>query len=72
MMSITLELPADLETMLAAKAQHQGLSVPDLLLQLARKEAENVTYTHDEIDDFLAADALTPELSYKVQELLRQ
>lgn len=70
-MSITLELPPDLETVLTAKAQHQGLSVLDLLLQLARKEAESGTYTHDEIDDFLKGDVLSPELSSKVQELLR-
>ncbi len=71
-MSITLELPSDLETALTTKAQHQGLSVPDLLLQLARKEAESGTYTHDEIDGFLEADVLSPELSSKVQELRRR
>ncbi len=46
--SITLELPLDLETALTTKAQHQGLSVPDLLLQLARKEAESGAYTSND------------------------
>lgn len=71
-MSITLELPSDLELLLAAKAQHQGLSVPELLLQAARKEAESGTYTPDDIQGFVEADALNPELSTKVQELLRR
>ena len=71
-MSITLELPADLEAMLTVKAQSQGVSMPDLLLQAARKEAESGAYTPSDIQNFLEKDALTPELSRKVQELLRQ
>ena len=69
-MSIIIELPLELETALSAKAHTQGLSVPDLLIQLARREAETSFYTSEDIQGFLEADALPVELSAKVQGLL--
>ena len=70
-MSITLELPTELERVLQAKAQGQGLSVPDLLLRLARTEAESGLYTSDEVQGYMEADVLPAELSSKVQQMLR-
>jgi len=69
-MSITLELPADLESTLVQKARNQGLTLSDFLIQLVRREADSNLYTKQEIDGFMEADALTPELSAKVQRLL--
>ena len=69
-MSITLELPADLESTLVQKARNQGLTLSDFLIQLVRREAESNSYTKQEIDGFMEADAMTPELSAKVQRLL--
>ena len=69
-MSITIELPLSLETVLTTKADIQGLSVPDLLVQLARREAESGYYSSEDIQGFLEADALPAELSAKVQGLL--
>jgi len=69
-MSITLELPADLESTLVQKARNQGLTLSDFLIQLVRREAESNLYTKQEIDGFMEADAMTPELSAKVQRLL--
>ena len=69
-MSITLELPADLESTLVQKARNQGLTLSDFLIQLVRREADSNLYTKQEIEDFMEADAITPELSAKVQRLL--
>jgi len=69
-MSITLELPVDLESTLVQKARNQGLTLSDFLIQLVRREAESNLYTKQEIDGFMEADAMTPELSAKVQRLL--
>ena len=69
-MSITLELPVDLESTLVQKARNQGLTLSDFLIQLVRREAESNSYTKQEIDGFMEADAMTPELSAKVQRLL--
>ena len=69
-MSITLELPKDLESTLVQKARNQGLTLSDFLIQLVRREADINLYTKQEIDGFMEADAMTPELSAKVQRLL--
>lgn len=69
-MSITVELPTELETALRTKAENQGLSVPDFLLLLARQEAESGSYTSEEVSDFLQADVLSTELTAKVHRLL--
>ena len=69
-MSITLELPKDLESTLVQKARNQGLTLSDFLIQLARREADSNLYTKQEIEGFMEADAMTPELSAKVQRLL--
>jgi hypothetical protein len=69
-MTITLELPSDLETVLQQKAQRQGVSMAEFLIDLARLEAEAPLYSHAEIDGFLEVDRLSPELSEKVQGLL--
>ena len=69
-MSITLELPVDLESTLVQKARNQGLTLSDFLIQLVRREADSNLYTKQEIEDFMEADAITPELSAKVQRLL--
>lgn len=69
-MSITLELPKDLESTLIQKARNQGLTLSDFLIQLVRREADSNLYTKQEIEGFMEADAMTPELSAKVQRLL--
>ncbi len=69
-MTVMLELPSDLEAVLQQKASHQGLSVPDFLIRLARMETEEPRYSQAEIDTFLQEDQLSPELSDKVQRLL--
>ena len=69
-MSITLELPKDLESTLIQKARNQGLTLSDFLIQLVRREADSNLYTKQEIEGFMEADAITPELSAKVQRLL--
>ncbi len=71
-MSVTLDLPSDLELVLEKKAQNQGLSMSDFLLRLARQEAESGMYAAAEIAGFLKADCLSPEISAKVQRLLRK
>ena len=69
-MSITLELPKDLESTLVQKARNQGLTLSDFLIQLVRREADINLYTKQEIDGFMEADAMTSELCAKVQRLL--
>ena len=69
MLSIILDLPSELEIVLKTKAQNQGLSMPDFLLQLARKEAESGSYTLEEMHGFFEADVLPVEISKKFQRL---
>ena len=69
-MSITLELPKDLYSTLVQKARNQGLTLSDFLIQLVRREADSNLYTKQEIEGFMEADAMTPELCAKVQRLL--
>jgi len=69
-MTVMLELPLELETVLQQKAQNAGVSMPDFLLLLARQEAESSLHTSLEINGFIEADSLSSELSEKVQRLL--
>ncbi len=69
-MTVTLELPSDLGEALQQRAQDQGLSMPDLLLRLARTETEGPLHSQAEIEGFLQEDSLSPALSDKVQRLL--
>ena len=71
-MTVTLELPSEVEAILREKAQVQGLTVPDLLLELARTEARQPTYSYDEINGFLEQDRISPEVSDKVRGLLNR
>ena len=69
-MSVTIDLPSELETVLQQKAQIQGVTMPDLLLKLVRQEAEGGTYEREEIQEFQEADRLPEQLTAKVHRLL--
>ena len=69
-MSVTIDLPSELEIVLQQKAQTQGVTMPDLLLKLARQEAEGGTYEREEIQAFQEADRLPEQLTAKVHRLL--